>query len=130
MVTTDRSIQKDAATRFFLNIYVLFRSRWETHAEEVSTRGRARSRRPDPIDLKTEAKNVRFREKSQKRESRTARRAASAGRLNDRFKSLIFFNITKFIIRLMKNRIRIRTSANLIQVTVFAENAILTRSAI
>ena len=60
------------------------RSRWETHVEEVSTRGRARSRRPDPIDLKAEAKTVRFREKSQKRESRTARRAASAGRLNDR----------------------------------------------
>ena len=61
-----------------------FRSRWESSAQETS-RGRARSRRPDPINLKDEAKEVRFREKSQKRESRHARRAASAGRANDRY---------------------------------------------
>ena len=67
------------STRFFIEH--LFRTRWEDHVEETS-RGRARTRRPDPINLKDEAKTVRFREKSQKRESRHARRAASAGRLN------------------------------------------------
>lgn len=58
------------------------RSRWESQVQETS-RGRTRSRRPDPINLKDEAKEVRFREKSQKRESRHARRTASAGRVND-----------------------------------------------
>ena len=47
---------------------------------EESNRGRARSRRPDPINLKEEAKEVKIRDKSQRRESRHARRAASTGR--------------------------------------------------
>ncbi|CBY06942.1 unnamed protein product [Oikopleura dioica] len=55
------------------------RSQWENNVEE-SIRGRARSRRPDPINLKEEAKEVKIRDKSQRRESRHARRAASTGR--------------------------------------------------
>lgn len=55
------------------------RAQWETQMAETS-RGRSRSRRPDQINLKEEARTVKIREKSVARESRRARRAASAGR--------------------------------------------------
>jgi len=55
------------------------RAQWETQMAETS-RGRSRSRRPDQINLKEEARVVKIREKSVARESRRARRAASAGR--------------------------------------------------
>ena len=57
----------------------LIRAQWETQMAETS-RGRSRSRRPDQINLKEEARVVKIREKSVARESRRARRAASAGR--------------------------------------------------
>jgi len=55
------------------------RKQWETQMAEVS-RGRSRTRRPDQINLREEARVVKIREKSVARESRRARRAASTGR--------------------------------------------------
>ena len=58
---------------------MLLRKQWESQMAEVS-RGRSRTRRPDQINLREEARVVKIREKSVARESRRARRAASTGR--------------------------------------------------
>ena len=58
------------------------RKQWEQQITLTTERGRSRGRsaRPDQINLKEEAREVRIREKSVARESRRARRAASMGR--------------------------------------------------
>ena len=66
-------------THLYDSFMNLIRAQWETQMAETS-RGRSRSRRPDQINLKEEARVVKIREKSVARESRRARRAASAGR--------------------------------------------------